>query len=103
MSFSSPSRSLRQDLRTTSQREFASYPEMGDLLYRRHVPRILVVDDQPAIAGLMSQLLNLRGYDVVTAASAEEAEAEIRRQLPDLILSDVMMPGKSGYELCREL
>jgi len=103
MSFSSPSRSLRQDLRTTSQREFASYPEMGDLLYRRHLPRILVVDDQPAIAGLMSQLLNLRGYDVVTAASAEEAEAEIRRQLPDLILSDVMMPGKSGYELCREL
>src|SRR5271169_5611957 len=99
-----PSRSLsRSDLRTTSQREFASYPEMGDLLYRRHVPRILVVDDQPAIAGLMSQLLNLRGYDVVTAASAEEAEAEIRRQLPDLILSDVMMPGKSGYELCREL
>jgi len=76
---------------------------MGDLLYRRHLPRILVVDDQPAIAGLMSQLLNLRGYDVVTAASAEEAEAEIRRQLPDLILSDVMMPGKSGYELCREL
>jgi putative two-component system response regulator len=103
MSFSSPSRSLRQDLRTTSQREFASYPEMGDLLYRRHVPRILVVDDQPSIAGLMSQLLNMRGYDVVTAASAEEAEAEIRRQLPDLILSDVMMPGKSGYELCREL
>jgi putative two-component system response regulator len=62
-----------------------------------------VVDDQPAIAGLMSQLLTLRGYEVVTAASAEEAEAEIRRQLPDLILSDVMMPGKSGYDLCREL
>jgi putative two-component system response regulator len=76
---------------------------MGDLLYRRRVPRILVVDDQPAIAGLMSQLLNMRGYDVVTAASAEEAEAEIRRQPPDLILSDVMMPGKSGYEMCREL
>ena len=72
-------------------------------MFRRPVPHILVVDDQPAIAGLMSQLLTLRGYDVVTAASAEEAEAEIRRQLPDLILSDVMMPGKSGYDLCREL
>ncbi|HLW84547.1 MAG TPA: HD domain-containing phosphohydrolase [Candidatus Sulfotelmatobacter sp.] len=67
------------------------------------MPHILVVDDQPGIAGLMSQLLGMRGYEVVTAANAEEAEAEIRRHAPDLILSDVMMPGKSGYELCREL
>jgi putative two-component system response regulator len=76
---------------------------MGELFLRRRVPRILVVDDQPAIAGLMSQLLGMRGYEVVTAASAEEAEAEIRQQVPDLILSDVIMPGKSGYEFCREL
>jgi putative two-component system response regulator len=76
---------------------------VGDLLFRRRVPHILVVDDQAAIAGLMSQLLTMRGYEVVTATSAEEAEAEIRRQPPDLILSDVMMPGKSGYDLCREL
>ena len=104
MSFFSPSRSpLRQDSRTTSQPELASYPEVGDLLFRRRVPHILVVDDQAAIAGLMSQLLTMRGYEVVTATSAEEAEAEIRRQPPDLILSDVMMPGKSGYDLCREL
>jgi len=104
MSFSPPSRSpLRQDSRTTSQPELASYPEVGDLLFRRRVPHILVVDDQAAIAGLMSQLLTMRGYEVVTATSAEEAEAEIRRQPPDLILSDVMMPGKSGYDLCREL
>jgi putative two-component system response regulator len=76
---------------------------MGDLLPRRRAPRILVVDDQPSVAGLMSQLLSIRGYDVITAASAEEAEAEVRRHAPDLILSDVMMPGKSGYELCRTL
>ena len=76
---------------------------MGDLLLHRRAPRILVVDDQPSIAGLMSQLLSIRGYDVVTAANAQEAEAEVRRQAPDLILSDVIMPGKSGYEFCREL
>jgi putative two-component system response regulator len=76
---------------------------MGDLLPRRRAPRILVVDDQPSIAGLMSQLLTMRGYDVVTATSAEQAEVEVRRQLPDLVLSDVMMPGKSGYDLCRTL
>lgn len=51
----------------------------------------------------MSQLLAIRGYDVVTASSAEQAEAEVRRHVPDLILSDVMMPGKSGYDLCRAM
>jgi putative two-component system response regulator len=76
---------------------------MGDLLPRRRAPRILVVDDQPSVAGLMSQLLAIRGYDVITASSAEQAEAEVRRHPPDLILSDVMMPGKSGYDLCRTL
>jgi len=76
---------------------------MGDLLPRRRAARILVVDDQASIAGLMSQLLSMRGYDVITAASAEQGEAEVRRQLPDLIISDVMMPGKSGYEFCRSL
>jgi putative two-component system response regulator len=74
---------------------------MNGLSMPRQVPRILVVDDQPSIAGLMSQLLTLRGYDVVTASDVEQAEAEIRRQAPDLILSDVKMPGKSGYDLCR--
>jgi putative two-component system response regulator len=104
MDLSPPSRTaLRPDARTTSEGEAASYQEMGDLLPRRRAPRILVVDDQPSIAGLMSQLLTLRGYDVVTAANADQAEAEVRKQAPDLILSDVMMPGKSGYEFCRGL
>ncbi len=76
---------------------------MGEISLHRRAPRILVVDDQPSIAGLMSQLLVARGYDVVTAANAEEAESEILKQTPDLILSDVRMPGKSGYDLCREL
>jgi putative two-component system response regulator len=103
MSFPPNSRNLTwQTLRTTGKPEAASEREMGDLLPHRRPPRILVVDDQPSIAGLMSQLLGMRGYDVVTAANAEEAEAEVSRQVPDLILSDVIMPGKSGYELCRE-
>ncbi|MBZ5679278.1 MAG: response regulator [Acidobacteriia bacterium] len=104
MKFSPPNRSFPDlDSRTTSEGEPASNRKMGDLLLHRRPPRILVVDDQPSIAGLMSQLLTIRGYDVVTAANAEEAEAEVRHQVPDLILSDVLMPGKSGYELCREL
>ena len=76
---------------------------MNGLLTLRNAARILVVDDHPAIAGLMSQLLVQRGYDVVTAENVDQAQAEVRRQAPDLILSDVRMPGKSGYEFCREL
>src|SRR6202167_303625 len=91
------------EVQTTSQREAASDLSMSGLWTGRRLPRILVVDDHASITGLMSQLLTLRGYDVVTAADAEEAEAEVRRQAPDLILSGVKMPGKSGYELCRAL
>ena len=84
MCASPPSRSLPRLLtRTTANREGASYHRMGDkgifdLLPRRRAPRILVVDDQPSIAGLMSQLLSMRGYDVTTAASAEQAERLFR-------------------------
>ncbi len=65
--------------------------------------RILAVDDNPDTMVLMRDLLESRGYEVIVAPDANQAEAEIRRQPPDLILSDVIMPGKSGYELCREL
>ncbi len=64
---------------------------------------MLVVDDNPDTMTVMSELLSTRGYDVVTAPNAAKAELSIRREAPDLILCDVIMPGKSGYEFCREL
>src|SRR5689334_4981025 len=76
---------------------------MGELLIHRRIPRVLVVDDNPDMAELMRELLASRGYDVFTVRDADEAEIEVRRHLPDLILSDVVMPGRSGYELCRQL
>ena len=76
---------------------------MSDASLRRRAPRVLVVDDNPDVMGVMKELLGTRGYDVVAVPDAAHAEVEIRRHPPDLILSDVVMPGKSGYELCREL
>ncbi len=76
---------------------------MGELLIHRRVPRILVVDDNPDMVELMRELLLTRGYDVITVRDADQAEAEVYRHPPDLILSDVVMPGRSGYELCRQL
>jgi putative two-component system response regulator len=87
--------------RATSFRRSGSYQEMADII--RRPARILVVDDNPDIVMVMRELLISRGYEVVTVTSAEQATAEIDRNTPDLILSDVIMPGKSGFELCREL
>jgi putative two-component system response regulator len=92
-----------QKSRTTSASLFQSYREMGEVLLRRPAPRVLVVDDNPDTMVLMRELLSTQGYEVVAVQDAAYAEAEIRRQPPDVILSDVIMPGKSGYELCREL
>jgi putative two-component system response regulator len=76
---------------------------LEEVLVHRHAPRVLVVDDNADNAALMSLLLSSRGYDSRVVLHAADAEAEIRRDPPDLILLDVVMPGKSGYELCREL
>lgn len=70
---------------------------------RRRAQTILVVDDNPENLLLTGETLRSERYDVVTANSAEEAEEIIRKEPPDLILLDVILPGRSGYELCREL
>jgi putative two-component system response regulator len=74
-----------------------------EIINRKRPSRILVVDDNQDNSMLMRELLSSRGYDVSTAGTAEEAEEQIQTQQPDLILLDVVMPGKSGYDLCHEL
>jgi len=76
---------------------------MGELLIHRRIPRILVVDDNPDMIELMRELLVSHGYEVITVPDAARAEVEVRRHPPDLILSDVVMPGRSGYELCHQM
>ncbi len=65
--------------------------------------RILVVDDTPSNVKLLADILQARGYAVVTAANGAEALARTERETPDLVLLDVMMPGMSGYDVCRRI
>ena len=80
-----------------------SLQQMKQTLIRRRDARILVVDDHPGIVALLNEMLGNRGYDVVAVSNVAQAEAEVARKAPDLILSDVVMPGKSGYDFCREV
>lgn len=79
-----------------------SHFDMPETLAQRRPARILVVDDNEDNTFLMRELLTARGYEVATASNAAEAEREMRENPAELVLLDVIMPGKSGYELCRE-
>ena len=65
--------------------------------------RILVVDDQRTNAEMVSGLLRNLGYEVELALSGQEALELVREKGPDLVISDILMPGLDGYELCRRL
>ncbi len=65
--------------------------------------KILVVDDTPANVKLLADLLAVKGYAVATASSGEEGLAKVAAEMPDLVLLDVMMPGMSGYDVCRKI
>jgi adenylate cyclase len=65
--------------------------------------KILVVDDTPQNVKLLADLLTVKGYAVLTAANGEEALAKIAGEQPDLVLLDIMMPGLSGYDVCRRI
>ena len=65
--------------------------------------KILVVDDTPMNVKLLADLLSAKGYAVVTAAAGPEALTRVNEEHPDLVLLDVMMPGMSGYDVCRKI
>ena len=66
-------------------------------------PRVLIVEDEPDMNSLLAEILTAYGYDPVRASDVEEALAAIARQAPDALLLDLMLPGRSGLELCRQL
>jgi two-component system alkaline phosphatase synthesis response regulator PhoP len=65
--------------------------------------KILIVDDEQNIVISLEFLMKREGYEVSIANDGEEAMARIRSEQPDLVLLDVMMPKKSGFEVCQEI
>jgi DNA-binding NarL/FixJ family response regulator len=65
--------------------------------------RLLIVDDEPDLLRAVATCLRAEGYDVVTAQSGAEALLRVAETLPDLVISDIRMPGMDGYTLTRQL
>lgn len=67
------------------------------------VKKILVIDDEGDILKLAKTRLKANGYRVITLESGATAVETVKSEKPDVILLDVKMPGKDGYDVCREL
>jgi len=66
--------------------------------------KILVVDDEPRVVRLVTEVLNAVGYEVITAVRGEPAIEMVALEQPDLVLLDVLLPGDlNGYEICRRI
>ena len=68
-----------------------------------HKEKILVVDDEASIRRILETRLSMIGYTVVTAADGDEALAVYKKELPNLIILDIMMPKLDGYGVCQEI
>ena len=68
-----------------------------------HRPRVLVADDDPIVVKFVSAILRNEGCDVLTATDGTAALEAVERELPDLLILDIMMPKVDGLEVCRRL
>ena len=66
-------------------------------------PRVLLVDDEASIIKVVGKGLQVAGYEVVTAMDGDEAMTKAQLANPDVILLDLMLPKKSGFEVCAAL
>ena len=64
---------------------------------------VLIVDDDPDLVETVAMMLESKGFEVGKAYDGLEGEAAIKQRRPDVLVLDVMMPRKNGYQLCKEL
>ena len=67
------------------------------------VKKVLVVDDDPVVIRLVKELLKTQGYVVETAKDGIDAMVMVKKEIPDLIVLDIMMPELNGYDVLRTL
>jgi twitching motility two-component system response regulator PilH len=67
------------------------------------IKTVLVVDDSPTERKMMHQALQGKGYNIVSAADGEEALEKVAQQKPDVVLLDIILPRKNGFQVCRQL
>jgi DNA-binding response OmpR family regulator len=67
------------------------------------MPTALIVEDEPEANRLLSMLIQLRGFRTESAFTGNQALEMARGEPPDIVFLDLMLPDKSGYEVCREL
>ncbi len=65
--------------------------------------KVLLIEDEPNIIEAISFILSRDGWDVATHSNGHDAVDVVRTKSPDMVILDVMLPGKSGYEILREL
>ena len=65
--------------------------------------KVLVVDDANDIIELIGYRLKTNGYDVIAANSGEIAMTKIKKEKPDLVIMDIMMPPPNGFQVCRQI
>ena len=65
--------------------------------------RLLIVDDEPSLLRTLEGCFRAEGFDITTARSGADALVKVAQSIPDLVLTDVRMPGMSGYELAQHL
>ncbi len=66
-------------------------------------PRVLLVDDAPDTRVLLADLLRRRGYEVEESADGADALEKVANGLPDLVVTDALLPRRSGFEVCAEM
>lgn len=65
--------------------------------------KILIIDDAPEIVTILEDLLNAKGFETLSASTAENGLSQVSKERPDLILLDLMLPGMDGFTFCKKI
>ena len=65
--------------------------------------KVLTIDDDPAMTELLTLLLKTHGYKAITANTGEDGIEMIRKETPDVVILDLMMPGMDGWQVCKKV